>query len=263
MHTPDRHRLLKLIAAACLSIGLPLSGPAFAAPDEIQVYTDDMDAPGDVGLELHINYVPKGAKTPSYRGEMISNHRLQVTPEFSYGFTKELEGGLYLPFALSGDGNFYNNGLRLRLKYIAEQPENSAFFWGLNTELGYFTRRVSDSTWGMELRPIWGVRWNKWTFDINPIIDLPLSTGGIRSAAFEPAVKLSREVAHGVELGIEHYSGLGPLRDLSPASQQEHSVYAVADVALKGMELNVGICKGYKNTEDEWVMKAIVAMPID
>lgn len=263
MHTTDRHRFFKLIAAACLAISLPLSGPALAAPDEIQVYNDDMDAPGEVGLELHINYAPKGAKTPSYRGEMLSHRRLQLTPEFSYGLSKELEAGLYLPFALSSDGNFYSNGLRLRMKYIASQAEGNGVFWGLNTELGYFTRRVSDSTWGMELRPILGMRWNGWLFNINPIIDLPLSAGGIRAAAFEPAIKVAREVAHGVELGIEHYSGLGPLRNLSSVAQQEHSVYAVADIALKGMEVNVGIGRGYKNTEDEWVMKAIVALPID
>ena len=257
-------RLLAAHTRIWLAVGLLAAKAALAAPDEIQVYNDDMDDPGKTGIEVHVNFVPKGAKTPAYPGEMLSHHRLQLTPEFSYGLSKEFEAGLYVPFALSSDGNLYNNGLRARMKYIAEQPEGSPFFWGLNVELGYASKRVSDSSWGMELRPILGMRWNRWTFNINPIVDMPLSKEGIRAAAFEPAVRLSREVSEGLELGIEHYSGLGPLRDLAPSSQWEHSVYAVADIALKkNMDLNIGLGRGYKNSQDEWVMKAIVALPID
>ncbi len=33
---------------------------ALAAPEEIQVYTDDINAPGEFGLELHVNKVLSG-----------------------------------------------------------------------------------------------------------------------------------------------------------------------------------------------------------
>ena len=110
-----------ITAAACGAV----SPSAIAAADEIQVYTEELDAPGQAGLELHVNYVLKGAKTPSYEGEMLSNHRLQVTPEFSYGLTKTLEAGLYLPAAMSADGKLYGNGMRFRLKYIAPRDEGA------------------------------------------------------------------------------------------------------------------------------------------
>jgi len=139
-----------------VAILISVSFGAAAAPDEIQVYTDDMDDPGQFGLELHVNYALKGAKEPSYEGEMQSHHRLQITPEFSYGLTKTLEAGLYLPVAMSSDGNFYGNGLRLRLKYIAPREEGARFFWGLNAELGKSAQRVSESAVGLELRPIIG-----------------------------------------------------------------------------------------------------------
>ncbi|TMH09602.1 MAG: hypothetical protein E6H68_18115 [Betaproteobacteria bacterium] len=52
-----------------------------ALSDEIQVYTDDINAPGEFGLELHINTTPKGRRVPDYPGEVVPNHGLRITPE--------------------------------------------------------------------------------------------------------------------------------------------------------------------------------------
>ena len=49
-----------------------------ALSDEIQVYTDDINAPGEFGLELHINTTPKGRRVPDYRGEVVPNHGLHI-----------------------------------------------------------------------------------------------------------------------------------------------------------------------------------------
>ena len=35
-----------------------------ALPDEIQVYTDDLEKPGERGIELHVNTTPSGRSTP-------------------------------------------------------------------------------------------------------------------------------------------------------------------------------------------------------
>ena len=166
---------------------------ALAAPDEIQVYTEEMNDPGEFGLELHVNYAIEGAKAPAYAGEMMSHHRLQVTPEFSYGITKALEGGLYLPVAMGPDGNAYGNGLRFRLKFIAPREDGERFFWGLNTEIGYSPRRVSESYWGMELRPIAGYRGGDWLVSFNPILDMALSNNVSREPNFEPGLKVTRK----------------------------------------------------------------------
>lgn len=260
----NNHVFLKKLTglvAAVLIFCVPAS--AIAAPDEIQVYTDDMNEPGQYGVELHLNYVPDGSTTPAHPGAMLSNHRFQATPEFSYGFSKSWEGGMYVPFAVSGNGETYANGLRLRLKYIAPQPPESTLFWGLNTEFGYSATRVSDGHWSMEVRPILGIRKNGWMFAINPIIDIPVSHGGLSGAAFEPSIKLSRELSKGLEVGLEHYSSFGPINHLEGWSKQEHSIYAVADFQVKGMEVNFGVGRGYHNAEDEWVVKAIVAFPFN
>ena len=130
------------LTAITLMAAMNLATPAWAASDEIQVYTDEMNDPGQYGVEIHLNYVPKGSTEISHSGEIASNHRFQATPEFSYGITKSLEAGLYVPTAISSDGNFYATGLRPRLKYIHPKEEGSPFFWGLNTEFGYSSLKV-------------------------------------------------------------------------------------------------------------------------
>lgn len=246
------------LAAALVCLAAPA---ALAAPDEIQVYTEEMDDPGELGLELHVNYAIKGAREPGYAGEMPGHHLLQVTPEFSYGITKTLEAGLYVPFAMAPDGNLYNNGLRLRLKFIAPHEEKNYFFWGLNGELGYRTRRVSESYWGLEIRPILGYRSEDWLVSFNPIVNMDLSNNVSRAPNFEPGLKVTREAMEGLNAGFEYYGEYGPLRDPLPADQRAHSLYAVMDVEKGDLDVNFGIGRGIGENPDKWVAKAIIAFP--
>ncbi|TSA18483.1 MAG: hypothetical protein D4R74_01150 [Betaproteobacteria bacterium] len=257
-------RVVRYITSVVAAAVLSLAGTcAFAAPDEIQVYTEELDDPGKFGLELHVNYVLKGATEPSYEGEMKSQHRLQVTPEFSYGLTKSLEAGLYLPAAMSSDGNLYGNGMRFRLKYIAPREDGARLFWGLNTELGYSARRVSESRAGLELRPIIGFRNDKWLVSFNPILDMDLSSNVSREPKFEPALKVTRKAGEGVHVGLEYYGEYGPIHHRIPVAERGHYLYAVADIEFKGFDINFGIGRGFENAGDKWVAKAIIAFPFN
>ncbi|MRD72914.1 hypothetical protein GH865_06570 [Rhodocyclus tenuis] len=234
-----------------------------AAPDEIQVYTEEMDEPGDFGLELHVNYVPKGRREATYDGEMASNHRLQVTPEFSYGISKTLEAGLYLPVAMSTDGNLYGNGVRLRLKYIAPRADGDHFFWGLNGEFGSSARRVSESALTLEFRPIMGYRDENWLVSFNPILDADLSTNVSRKPNFEPGLKVTHRVGEGKHAGFEYYGEYGPVGHLLQGDERTHYLYGVMDIDLHGFDINFGIGRGFRSAEDQWVAKAIIAFPLN
>ena len=247
--------------ALALAVLSAINHGAIAAPDEIQVYTEEMDDPGQFGLELHVNYALKGAKTPSFEGEIQSHHRLQATPEFSYGLSKTLEAGLYLPAAMSSDGNLYGNGIRFRLKYIAPREDGARLFWGLNAELGRSARRVSESPLGLELRPIIGYRDQRWLIAFNPILDTDLSSGVSNEPKFEPALKIARKTAEGVHAGLEYYGEYGPVHHLLPAGERAHYLYAAADLEAKGYDINFGLGRGMKGAGDQWVAKAIVAFP--
>lgn len=71
-----------LAGVFAVSAGL-IPAAAHAAPEEIQVYIDDLDEPGEVGLDTHINYVATGESTRGdYPGAEDSLKRLRITPEF-------------------------------------------------------------------------------------------------------------------------------------------------------------------------------------
>ncbi len=254
------HRFLLLgILAICVIRG----SDALAAPDEIEVYTEEMNAQGEFGLEQHLNYVIKGTQTPDYPGQMTSHHVMQITPEFSYGITRNLEVGFYLPFALTPGGDAFINALRVRLKYIAPRRDDEPVFYGLNVELSRDSSRTSDSISVMELRPIIGYRDVRWLVSFNPILNMGLAANVSRQPQFEPALKLTHSMGESVRGGLEYYGAYGSLNHPLPGNQRAHTVFAVADVATRGFDFNFGIGRGFVNAGDTWVIKAIVELPLE
>jgi hypothetical protein len=249
-----------LMLGACIACA-SFSPITLAAPDEIQVYTEEMNDPGEYGVELHVNYVIEGAKVPSYEGESPSHHMFQATPEFSYGITRNWEAGMYVPVAREENGNLYGNGLRLRMKYMATPAAGSSVFMGLNTEIGYSNSRVSESEWGMELRPIIGIRTEDWLLSFNPILNMDLSNNASHQPQFEPALKVSRKVAEGVHAGLEYYGEYGYTNNILPESQRINYLYAAVDIAKHDFDINFGIGRGDSNASDSWIAKAIIAFP--
>ncbi len=235
---------------------------AFAAPDEIQVYTEELNAPGEFGLEQHLNYSITGQQTPDYPGQTPPHHVTQITPEFSYGLTDTLEAGLYVPFAITPAGDTFFNGLRFRLKYIAPRQPGENLFYGLNLEIGRDTLRTSDSISGMEIRPIIGYRDAQWLVSFNPILNVGLAANVSHQPQFSPALKLTHRVSEGMRAGAEYYGEYGSLSHMLPGNQRAHSLYAVADVETHGWGVNFGIGRGFVNATDTWVMKAIIALPL-
>ena len=92
----------RLLGMAALATGLIPLGAQAAQQDEIQVYADDINKPGQFGLELHLNTTPSGRTVPDYPGEITNHHGFRFTPEFSYGVRSDLELGLYLPMLTDG-----------------------------------------------------------------------------------------------------------------------------------------------------------------
>lgn len=253
---------LKLGALFVLS-GYFISCSALAASDEIQVYTDDMNEPGKYGVELHVNYVLDGEKQSGYEGGSPAQHMLQATPEFSYGISKNWEAGMYVPVAYEENGKLYGNGLRLRMKYIASPDAESNMFWGLNLEYGYSNRRVSESEWGMELRPIIGFRTENWLYSFNPILNMDLSSEFSHQPQFEPAIKVARKVADGMQAGLEYYGEYGYIDKILPGNERINYLYATVDIERHGFDLNLGIGRGDSNAADSWIAKAIIALPFN
>lgn len=232
------------------------AGVAHAAlPDEIQVYTDDLEAPGERGIELHVNTTPSGRTAPLYRGEVVPQHGLRVTPEISRGLAPHWDWGLYLPFVRASDGADFFAGPRLRLKWLPLRPPEGAAgsFAGMNWEVSFVQQRFEEARRTLEIRPILGQRSADWLFSFNPIIDTDLAGSDRGVLTFAPAAKLARSIGHERALGLEYYGDMGRLSHFSPRAEQSHTLYAVFD----SEKLNFGIGRGLTGASDRWTIKAI------
>jgi hypothetical protein len=256
-------RLLSLLLAAPALSVIAASHPAAAAPEEIQVYEDDMDKPGQFGLDVHNNYVWGKPSPLQWTGEQQPDNTYRITPEFSYGLTQNVELGLYLPLATISNSQLHLDGVKFRVKYIAPKPAGRDWYWGANLEVGGVKPAYDVNPWNAELKGIVGWRHGPWDLAFNTNLDWVVSGPQAGSPSVQFATKASYKVIENLALGVESYNGVGTFdRFLSPAGQG-HSTYLTADTSLGLWGLNVGIGHGYSGDPDQWLFKFIVSVPID
>jgi len=240
-------------------------GPALAADqvhDEIQVYNAEIAEVGQWTYEQHFNYAGIGQTQPEFPGGFTSNHSLQGTPEFAYGITDWWEGGFYLPFAVTGTGEFLSDGAKIRSLFVIPDAAKRSFFYGVNFELGYELPQFSPTPWALEIRPIIGVRNKEWEFIVNPIVDASFGPAG--EADFAPAGRLARNLGDDRFIGLEYYSDFGKIGDFLPLQQQSQQLYAVTDFKVNMVDVELGVGYGFTPGSDRLVFKAIIgyAFPV-
>jgi hypothetical protein len=250
------------LASALLVLAPGLAAAALS--DEIQVYDDDINAPREFGLELHANTTPNGRSTPDYPGEVVPNHGLRLTPEFSYGLTRVWEAGLYVPTSFNPQGRGSLAGWKLRLKWLPLHGDDGAAGWfaGANGELSRLQQKFSASRDAFELRNIVGYRADAWLLAVNPVFGWDLSPGFRGAPDFSLGVKATRNIVEKVAVGAEYYSEMGKTSHILPLREQANTLFAVIDTQVKSIGLNFGIGRGLTGSADKWTVKAIFAIPL-
>lgn len=248
--------------AALAVMGAVLPGVAHAAPEEIQVYMDELNAAGEPGLDIHVNDVLAGVPGPAFpRGEP-SLDRWRITPEWSLGLGSGFEAGLYLPMAtIAPDGKWRADGVKVRLKWLAPHGAEG-FYWGANYEVGYSDHYIDENPWNNEIKLIAGWRRGRWLAASNANIDFALSGAARGPATVEMDEKVGYAISKALTLGIETYNGVGPLRNIGQIRGQDQSSFLAADVHLGRWDLNAGIGKGYGGNADHLIVKFIFSVPI-
>lgn len=231
------------------------------AVDEIQVYNANIAAPGQWTIQQHLNYVGRGQTSPPFAGGLVSNGSLNGTPEFAYGVTDWWEVGLYLPFAVQ-DRQFLSDSVKLRTLFVSPNADQREFFYGINFEISNSTPKFSQARFGLEIRPILGIRKYDWELIINPIVDIGLGQYG--RADFTPAVRVARKIDPDLYLGLEYYADFGEIGRFSTLPSQSHTLFAVSDFKLGIFNVNLGIGYGLTPASDRFVVKTIVgyAFPV-
>jgi hypothetical protein len=256
---------LRVCAAALVATAVFMVHPALAADqvhDEIQVYNAEIAEVGQWTYEQHFNYAWRGQTQPEFPGGFVSNHGLQGTPEFAYGITDWWEGGFYLPFAVTGAGEFLSDGAKIRSLFVIPDAAKRSFFYGVNFELGYELPQFSLTSWNLEIRPIIGVRNAQWEFIVNPIVDVGFGSAG--EADFAPAVRLARKLGEDRFIGLEYYADFGKIGGFLPLQQQSQQLFAVTDFKVDAVDVELGVGYGFTPGSDGLVLKAIVgyAFPV-
>jgi hypothetical protein len=202
-----------------------------------------------------------GTTQPEVPGGFASNHSLQGTPEFAYGITNWWEGGFYFPFA-TDSGQFLSDGAKIRTLFVSPDAAKRSFFYGVNFELGYEIRRFSSTPWGLEIRPIIGVRNAEWEFIVNPIVDFSFGSGG--EADFAPALRLARNLGEDRYIGLEYYADFGKIGNFLALQQQSQQLFAVTDFKVSTVDVELGAGYGFTPGSDRFVLKAILgyAFPV-
>lgn len=239
---------------------------ASAAPDEIVVFTDEFEKPGEVGYELHVNYARRARSTPDYPGEQPPHHVVRVMPEIVWGLSGKWNLGLHFPMSVDSGGKLTADGVKVRMHYldINEYAAGRTFFYGANYEIAYYDERITESKYNGEIRGIIGTRQGDWRFSVNPILTQSLSKNpGGRYVDFEIFGQAMRELAGDVAVGIEHYSSPGRVRDLTWGTQSEQITYLVTEFKTRNhFDLHLGVGHGWTTgTDDKLVFKALVGIP--
>jgi len=242
--------------AACVAAIILLSPLRAQATDEIQVYNAEIAEVGQWTYQQHLNYTIVGQKQPAFPGGLISNHALNGTPEFGYGITRWWELGLYAPFAVSSDGQFLSNGVKIRNLFVSPDAAKRDFFYGINFEFSYETPPFSPTRYALEIRPIIGVRNAQWEFIVNPIVDIGF--GALGQQDFAPAMRLARNLGDDRFIGLEYYADFGQIGNFLPLSEQSHQLFAVTDFKLDKFDIELGVGYGLTSGSDRWVAKAII-----
>src|SRR5215469_5574752 len=100
-----RYQFVGIRACALLVAFLATITAARAQTDEIQVYTGEINDPGQFSVTLHNNYTPSGRKAADFPGSVVPDHAWNGVPEYAYGMTEWWELGAYLPvYTVTRDG---------------------------------------------------------------------------------------------------------------------------------------------------------------
>lgn len=247
------------IAAAVLAA----QGMAFAQTDEIQVYDAAIAGRGKFNLMIHNNFTPTGQKQPAFPGAVESNHALVGVAEWAYGVTDWFEQGLYLPlYSFSPNDGATYNGLKLRWLFVRPHADNHKFFYGVNFEFSVNRPQWDPRHYTSEVRPIVG--WHLKPIDIilNPIMDTSF-TGGFKSLDFAPAVRVAYNFSPKWAGAVEEYADFGPLREIYPARDQSHQIWAVVNHSGKQVNIETGIGFGLTSSSDRVTLKLMVSRDLN
>jgi len=254
----SRPRLLSAIhVVAAVAAAVPAA--ALAAPEEIQVYRDEVTPLHRFSVELTQSYGPAGPVEDIGPIGQVGLYRL--TPELNWGVAQNWEVGM-LALSTFRDGAFDVHGIKAHTRWIAPRSESQAWYVGFNGEVGWTDGHLEERPWTVELRALAGWEGKRWVLAVNPTLETAADGRRGEPVAFEMQSKIGFRVSETWLLGVESYNAFGPVSRVAPFALESQILYATVDTEWRGLDLNFGVGKGLTDASDGWAIKAVIGIPL-
>jgi hypothetical protein len=241
-----------------LSLATIIACPAAAQdPFEIQVYEYVTTPKGRWNLESHLNYTARG--TTTHQGRVApSEGQSHLTFELTRGITDLFELAGYVVLARREGHSPDVVGWRIRPRIRAPERWNLPVGLSLSTEVAFPRDLYEEEDVTLEVRPIIERQFGRILIDLNPVIGRSLKGPGSGDGwDFEPGARVGLTVSPIVDLSVEYYGSLGPVREWLPSNEQVHQFFGGGDLQLaKNVVMNVGLGFGVTDAGNRRVLKA-------
>ena len=237
--------------AACVAETLP-------AQDifEIQVYEYPTVPRGKWNLETHFNHSASGIREAA--GAVLPTQgQTRLTFEMTRGITDWFELAGYLAFARQpGDGPEFA-AWRIRPRIRAPESWKLPVLLSLSAEVAFPRSKYETEKATLEIRPIIERRFGAVQIDLNPVVGRSLKGPGASEGwDFEPGGRFAVAVNPQVDLSVEYYGSLGPLKDFLPRAEQVHLFFGGGDVQLReNLVVNLGVGLGATSVGEQTILK--------
>jgi hypothetical protein len=234
-----------------------LIAPVSAQDDyEIQVYSSPTAPKGNTLFELHSNFTPVGNK--QYSDKIFPSDKiLHETLEITHGFSDIFEMGVYFFNAIGSNGRSGYGGSHIRPRIRIPDSWNLPVGLSLGSEIGYQRIGFFNNHWLFEIHPIIDKEFGKFYISINPTFDWNIDKSD--DFEFNPCMVASYKIDKKADLGLEWYSGYGPVQDMLPWNQEHQVLFVATNIEFgNNWEFNAGVGRGLNSQTDPWIIKCIV-----
>jgi hypothetical protein len=249
----------KLVAVAVLLTLGSASGiqDAFAQDlFEFQVYDAGLVRKGGWEIDFHVSHIQKGTAAADLTA-LPTNGQTHLAIEITRGFAEEFELGGYALFARRTDGALDYAGIRLRPRLKAPEAWDLPVGLSLSFEFGWPKTQYEANSSTLEIRPIIDKSIGRWYVGINPLITRALrgpdAAGGLE---FEPSARIAVDLlADQLNVGLQYFGAMGPLKEFLPPSEQTHFLHPNAEISLgKDVVLNLGVGIGLTGAAEKLIL---------
>jgi len=127
----------------------------------------------------------------------------------------------------------------------------------IGSEIGYQRMGFFNNHWLFEIHPIIDKRLGKIFLAVNPTFDWNVDRSN--DFEFNPCLMASYKINKKADLGLEWYSGYGPVQGFLPWNQEHQVLFVATNIDFgSNWEFNAGLGRGLNQQTDPWIIKCIV-----